>query len=322
MTRYVVIGGSGFVGQWLVKRLVENGETVLVDDIAPFPNKELVFEYRDIDIREKESLKNLNLNSGDIVIHLAANQYHLKPPRQGRKEYFFNTNFEGTKNVLETMYAAGCTRLVYFSTDMVYGKPDYLPVRTDHPKRPFGFYGASKYASESLCEEYRKKGINITIFRPRMIIGPGRLGVLKKLFKLIEYNLPVPLIGNGSNCYQMVSVFDVVEAICLSIEKDIPNKAYNLGSENPPTVFELMKNLIDKENSKSFILKTPGNLIKLVLSILGKLGLELLYKEQYEIADTQYIVDTSDTEKDLGWHPQYDDKKMLEDAYEEFIKTK
>lgn len=320
MTRFVIIGGSGFVGQWLVKRWVAEGRTMLVDDIAAFPDNNVGgFDYVDVDIRDEAALQRLRLSPNDVVIHLAANQYHLRPPRKGRKAYFFNTNVEGTRNILEAMEKGGCHRLVYFSTDMVYGKPDSLPVKTDHPKRPFGYYGASKWASETLCEAYREKGLNITIFRPRMIIGPGRLGVLKKLFRLIQWGLPVPLIGNGSNCYQMVSVFDVVEAICLAVQKGCPNKAYNLGSCNPPTVLSLMKALIHKERSRSVVLKTSGKWVKRVLGVLGAFGIEILCKEQYEIADEQYIVDTEETEKDLGWHPQFNDADMLQEAYRQYI---
>ena len=320
MTRFVIIGGSGFVGQWLVKRWAAEGRTMLVDDIAAFPDSDVDgFDYVDVDIRDEVALQRLRLSPNDVVIHLAANQYHLRPPRKGRKAYFFDTNVEGTRNVLEAMDRGGCRRLVYFSTDMVYGKPDAIPVKSDHPKRPFGFYGASKLASEELCETYRRKGMNITIFRPRMIVGPGRLGVLKKLFKLIQCGLPVPLIGDGSNCYQMVSVFDVVEAIGLAVKKDCPNKAYNLGSCNPPTVLELMNNLIEKERSRSVVLKTSGKWVKRVLEGLGALGLEILYKEQYEIADEQYIVDISETEKDLGWRPQFNDADMLQEAYQQYV---
>lgn len=71
---------------------------------------------------------------------------------------------------------------------------------------------ASKLATERLAEEYRAKGFKISIFRPRLIIGPGRLGILVKLFKLIDLNLPVPMIGGGNNPYQFISVFDCASA--------------------------------------------------------------------------------------------------------------
>lgn len=315
MSRYVVIGGSGFVGQWLVKTLVQRGADVLVDDIAPFPDNTQGFNYLNMDIRFQDQVKLIGFKPDDIVIHLAANQYHLKPPRKNRKEYFFETNYNGTENILREMYRIGCKNLIYFSTDMVYGKPLELPVKSDHPQNPFGFYGLSKQASEQLCREFREKKINITIFRPRMIIGPGRLGILKKLFKLIELNLPIPLIGDGRNCYQMVSVFDVVEAILQAVNKGIPNAEYNLGSINPPTVYNLLKETIIAANSKSLLVKTPGILVKNILSFLGKVGVELMYNEQYEIADQEYLLDISNTCAELDWQPKYSDTQMLIQAY-------
>ena len=59
----------------------------------------------------------------------------------------------------------------------------------EHPVAPLGEYGWSKQKTEELAAEWRKRGMSISLFRPRLIIGPGRLGILEKLFKLIDWNL-------------------------------------------------------------------------------------------------------------------------------------
>lgn len=174
---------------------------------------------------------------------------------------------------------------------MVYGKPQRLPVDINHNRKPYRPYGQSKKKAEDLCKLYRDKGINITIFRPRLIIGPGRLGVLGKLFFLINKNLPVPMIGNGANHYQMVSVLDCVSAIRFAVNKGVPNQEYNLGSKDPPSVEELLGNFIKRVRSNSFLIKTSGSLIKPILKLLDKLGLTLMSEEQFMIADENYIVD-------------------------------
>lgn len=313
MSRFVVIGGSGFVGQELIRLLKQKGHKEFINlDIVPPSDGENYYEQditRDI---------NFKFNSDDIVVHLAANQYHHKVPRQNRKEYFFSVNVEGTKNILEKMAKDGATRMIFFSTDMVYGKPQYLPVDTVHAKNPFGFYGQSKLEAEQICNNFRSKGVNITIFRPRMIIGKGRTGILCKLFKLMDMNLPLPMIGNGRNCYQMVSVIDCAEAIILAVKKDLPNKEYNLGSSNPPKVKDLLRDVVKNAKSHSIVLPTWGKGVKLVLAALGKIGIEIMYKEQYMIADENYLIDITETEKDLGWHPKYNDKDMLFEAYQDY----
>ena len=318
--KHIVIGADGFLGRHLTKSLLDDGLPVMGADIQSthrsFYNDA---PFTQIDLTSPDSLNQLPIAPDDILIHVAANQYHHTVPRKNRNNFFFDTNTEGTRNLIQAMDQAGCRNLIYFSTDMVYGKPDYLPVRTDHPKRPFGPYGESKIASEIICNEARENGFNITIFRPRLIMGPGRLGIMKKLFWLITHHLPVPMIGSGHNHYQMISVFDCVSAIRCALEKGITQKEYNLGSKNPPTVKTLLKTLIDHANSKSLLLPTYGPLVKNTLGFLGILGLELMFPEQYKIADIEYLVDISDTEKDLGWTPQYSDTDMLQTAFDYYL---
>lgn len=317
--KYYIIGGNGFVGRYLAKELARLNREVVVCDLQPCPHEMIPAEctYRQVDIRSKESLEYLfeNQGGGDfIVINLAANQYHTKVPRRA-KEYFFSVNTTGTSNLLEVIYEKGCRKLLMFTTDMTYGKPEYLPVDTRHPQRPFGPYGESKKAAENICRRYREKGMDITIMRPRMINGPGRAGILIKLFKLIDRNLPVPTIGNGKNHYQMVSVFDCVSAAIAAIDKGFPNKEYNLGSESSPDIRHLLQGVIRDAGSHSFVLPTPGRLVKFILGIFASLGMPIMYKEQYMIADEEYVLDISETVRDLDWRPRYNDEDMLKEAY-------
>ena len=305
--KYWIFGGCGFVGRYLAEALQERKEDVMVCDIvADAPCR--------VDVQDKKALNELPIEKDDIVINMAANQYHTKVPKD-REQYFRSVNTEGTRNLLEVMYEKGCHQYIMFSTDMTYGKPQYLPVDTRHPQNPFGPYGKSKCEAEHICQDYREKGMNITIFRPRMIMGPGRAGILLKLFKLIDLHLPVPTIGNGHNHYQMISVFDCVSAVLCAIDKGIPNKEYNLGSEQAPDVRTLLQNTIKYAGKHSIVIPTPGKLVKAVLRFLDNIGLTLMYPEQFMIADEEYILDITETEKELGWQPQYNDADMLAEAY-------
>jgi nucleoside-diphosphate-sugar epimerase len=316
--KYIVVGGSGFLGRYVTAELLSKGERVVVCDLVPPPQQRASagqLSYIHADVRRPDTLQELSMSPNDMVIHLAANQYHTAVPRKNREAYFSDTNAQGTRNVLERMAACGASRMVYFSTDMVYGKPVRLPVDEDHPKAPFGPYGLSKLASERICETFREQGFDITIFRPRMIIGPGRLGVLKKLFRLIANHLPVPLIGGGRNHYQMISVQDCTTAVLRAIEKGIPNQAYNLGSMQPPTVRELLQSVITYARSRSILVSTYGGAVKSVLSGLSVVGIELLYKEQYMIADENYLVDIARAQRELDWAPFYTDSDMIIEAF-------
>ncbi len=120
----------------------------------------------------------------------------------------------------------------------------------------------------------------------------------------------------------MISVFDCVSAIQCCLRKGIPNREYDLGSENPPTVRELLTGTIRKVGSHSILLPTNGGLVKSCLALLGKLGFDIMYREQYEIADENYIVDIAATKQELGWTPRYNDEDMLAQAYEYYEQEK
>jgi dTDP-glucose 4,6-dehydratase len=166
--------------------------------------------------------------------------------------------------------------------------------------------------------DWRKRGMRISLFRPRLIIGPGRLGILEKLFKLIDWNLPVPMIGSGKNPYQFVSVFDCAEAARLAWKAGVPNEAYNLGSLEPPPVRKLLSDLIAHAGSKSFLLPTPGWAVKRTLDLLDLVNLPIMDPEQYLIADEMCVLDVSKGGRELGWVPKFRDEDMLIAAYSEY----
>ncbi len=176
----------------------------------------------------------------------------------------------------------------------------------------------SKWETEQLAWTWREKGMNISLFRPRLIIGPGRLGILEKLFKLIDWNLPVPMIGSGRNPYQFISVFDCAEAARLAWKAGVPNEAFNLGSLNPPPVRKLLGDLIRHAGSKSLLIPTPGWAVKRTLDFLDLLNMPIMDPEQYLIADEDCLLDVSKAKRDLGWAPQYRDEDMLIAAYNEY----
>ncbi|MDQ8187863.1 NAD(P)-dependent oxidoreductase [Pelagicoccus sp. SDUM812002] len=320
--KHLIFGGDGFLGKELTKKLISKGEKVVIFDLkkteeAAIYKSDLV-THIEMDVTKTEDFALVDIQPDDVPYHFAARLLVPILPRGERKEYFWTALYEGTKNVLSFLERNNCKRMIYYTTDMVYGHTVHHPRFEDHPRAPLGPYGDAKLETEYLCEEYRKKGFNITIFRPRLIIGPGRLGILEKLFKLVDANLPVPTIGSGKNYYQFISVSDCANAVICAVENGIPNEAYNLGSLNPPTVNELLKKLINHANSKSFLIPTPAGLVKFTLDLFDRVGKPIMDPEQYLIADETCVLDVSKGERDLGWIPQDTDEDMLIAAYKTY----
>lgn len=320
---HIIIGGDGFVGSHLAADLAAMGEDVLVCDIQKSGHAHYAtVPFRQIDVTRPESVDAIPLKPSDVVYNLSAKMLSPIVTRRERHDFFWPVNYHGTKNILSWMEKNGANRLVHFTTDMIYGHSVTVPQDEDHPARPLGEYGESKLATETLAQSYRDKGFRIPIFRPRLIIGPGRLGILVKLFKLIDMNLPVPMIGSGRNPYQFISVFDCASACVAAWKADFPNSAYNLGSDDPPPVKKLLGDLIRHAGSKSILLPTPAALVKLTLDTLDAINLPIMDPEQYKIADEICILDTSKAKRELGWVPKHRDEDMLLAAYTEYRKGK
>ncbi|NHO43237.1 NAD-dependent epimerase/dehydratase family protein [Acetobacter fabarum] len=318
--RHIITGGSGFTGKVLIRQLLEQDAEIINFDIQPIndPNLSKKIKLIQGDIRSPADLAQLKLRPDDVVYHLAARQFANTVPRTGRDAWFNDVNVVGTHNIVHAMQAASTRLLVFFSTDMTYGKPKVCPIPPDYPQNPLGSYGRSKLQAECILRS--AEGISATIFRPRLITGYGRLGILGKLFYLIHKGLPVPMIGDGKNRYQMVGVEDCARAAILAVTKGCPSGPFNLGSEHPPTTRELLDGIIRHAHSRSKLLAVPAAPLKVLLAILDKLGLTLLYPEQFEIADADILLDTTATRTELGWSPSHDDIQMMNMAYDSFLK--
>ena len=318
--KHIVFGGDGFVGRVLAAKLVEEGEQVVVADIAKgdcphYANARWVR----VDVTQPADFRALEIASEDAVYNLSARMLSPIVTRAERRDFFWPVNYHGTLNILNAMEEAGASNLVHFTTDMVYGHTKTVPMYEDHPIEPLGEYGESKLATERLAQEWREeRGFDISLFRPRLIIGPGRLGILEKLFKLVDNHLPVPMIGAGRNPYQFVSVFDCADAACCAWKAGFPNEAYNLGSSNPPSVRKLLGRLIAEAGSRSVLLPTPGWAVKRTLDALDLVNMPIMDPEQYLIADEECLLDCSKAERELGWKARYSDDDMLVAAYREY----
>jgi len=321
--KHIIFGGSGFVGRYVVSELLDSGESVLICDLVR--GEPAVYEkaqFMRVDITDRDQVTRVPIATGDIVYNLAARMLHPIIPRRSRYEYFHSVDYHGAVHIIEAMERAGCDRLVQFSTDMVYGPLQTRPpVKVDHPRAPIGEYSASKKALEDYCIGKRSEGLKVSIFRPRLINGPGRVGILGRLFKLIKHGLPVPMIGNGENRYQMVSVFDCASAAVASARKGVVTGEFNLGSADPPTVRDLLRELIRQAGSRSALVPTPAAPIKAILRLMDRVNLPLLVPEQFEIADHDYVLDIEPTMRMLDWRPRYSDQRMMLDAYQQFLQA-
>ena len=140
--KHVIYGGDGFVGRHLAKKLLADGEEVVIADIVD-GNRAY---YRDAtfvraDVTRPSDVAKVPVAADDMVYNLSAKMLSPLQVRAKRHEFFYPVNYDGTKNIIEAMDNVGAEKLVHFTTDMIYGHTVTYPMTEDHPVSPLGEYG-------------------------------------------------------------------------------------------------------------------------------------------------------------------------------------
>ena len=317
--KVLITGGAGFLGLHLAKFFSKKKYEVYLLDIGDFDKREYpqkchFFKY---DIRDSYSVNSLIRKFKiDYVIHAAAALPLWK------SQDIFEINVNGTKSILQSSLKNNVRRVIYISSTAVYGIPKRHPIYENDERIGVGPYGQSKIEAENLCFQFIKKGLNITIIRPKTFLGTHRLGVFEILFDWIHDGKKIPLIGNGNNRYQLLDVDDLIEAIYLFTKNDSKkyNEAFNIGAEKFLTIKGDFETFFKTIKSESRIFPTSAFLVKRALWIFEKLKLSPLYQWVYDTADKDSFVSIKKITKTLSWHPKYSNSDALIKAYRWYFK--
>lgn len=314
---FLITGGTGFLGCHLARDLVKRGHHVRLLDLETLNEPDLWGRVENYvgDIRNKILVERLMVNV-DVVIHAAA-ALPLAKPSEVR-----DTTIRGTRIVLEAAKKNKVKRVVYISSTAVYGVPKKHPILESDPRIGVGPYGEAKIAAEELCEKFRKQKMIISIIRPKTFIGTGRLGVFQILFDWVRRGCKIPVIGDGSNRYQLMDVEDLANAVWLAASKPalLANDTFNVGAKKFETVEKDLNNFFRKVGSESRVMKTPAKLIKGTLAALERLRLSPLYAWVYATADKDSFVSTAKIEKKLGWRAKHSNTDTLVRTFEWYAK--
>ncbi|MCB1084715.1 MAG: SDR family oxidoreductase [Chlamydiia bacterium] len=265
--RALVTGGAGFIGSHLSELLLEKGHTVTVIDslrsgrVTNFEtfkdNPALTFAQADI-----RNLKEIQpyFEGIDWVFHLAA-LADVVPSIESPREYY-ETNVDGTFNVLECAKEAKVKRFLYTASSSCYGIPDHYPTPETAPIRPQYPYALTKYLGEELVmhweQVYHLPALSLRLFN---VYGPrarttGTYGAVFGVFLTQKLNSkPLTVVGDGNQTRDFTFVKDVARAFLNAAESDISGEILNVGSGNHYSVNRIVELL--GEDSVN-IPKRPG----------------------------------------------------------------
>lgn len=313
--KILVTGGAGFIGSNFIRYMIKKypdykivnldlltyaGNLENLRDVQEHPN----YKFVRGDIADCCLVNNIfKKEQFDYAVNFAA-ESHVDRSIQNSKQ-FIRTNVEGTRVLLDAAKNFGIGKFIQISTDEVYGSLGETGLFTEEsPLKPNNPYSASKAGADLLVRSYHKTfGIPINIVRSSNNFGPYQFP--EKLIPLMIINAlnnrELPIYGDGLQVRDWLFVEDSCEAIDLVLHNGKVGEIYNIGGNNERTNIEIVKKILN-------VLGKPETLIKYVKDRPGH--------------DRRYAIDSTKIREQLGWIPNHNFDKSLEETIKWYLNNK
>ena len=322
MKKFVVTGGSGFIGSNLVKFLLKKNYFVInIDKLSysasPYnlkgmsKNKKYRFFKQDIN-NQTQIYKILNRYKPSGIFNLAA-ETHVDRSIDSPTN-FVKSNILGLYNLLETLkkYSKkNKIKLVHVSTDEVYGDVKIgKKSQETSPYNPSSPYSATKASADLLIKSFvRTYNLPIVISNCCNNYGPNQFPekLIPKLIYNIINNKPLPIYGKGKNSREWIHVIDHCEALLKIFFNGKIGESYNVGSNQNINNINLTKKLLKIAKNKS-------------LKINKKV--KIVFVKDRPGHDFRYALNSSKILKKLRWKAKISLQKGLSQTLDWYINNK
>lgn len=231
--RVFVTGGTGFIGSHLVHKLLARGDSVTALARSPENAAAQSLEAAGAiitagDITERESMR-AGMDRAEVVYHVAG--WYKVGVRDKSPAYAINV--EGTRNTIGLASELGVPRIVYVSTQGVFGNTEGKTIEPVFPQRDewLSEYDRTKYLAHGVAHEFVEQGAPVIICCPGLVYGPDDTSQIGNFIHLLlERKLPM-LPGARNSGGSWVHVEDVADGLIAAADKGKPGETYVLGGD-------------------------------------------------------------------------------------------
>jgi UDP-glucose 4-epimerase len=304
--RYLITGGSGYIGSRLVDHLSGRPQTdaIVVADIRPPASFRPKTTFTVLNVRDKAAVRDLLMRERpDCVVHLA---FLLDPIHDEAAMYDVDVN--GTQNVLEAASAAGVQQMLVTSSTTAYGAfaDNSVPLSEDDPVRgtPDFSYARDKAEADRLCQLWALQHPErvMTIVRPCIVFGADVDNSIVRLWLKSPFRAD---FGLGDTPMQFVHIDDVAEALILLLEGR-HSGAFNVAGDGYLSLVEA-SDLIGMKARR-----VPYGLYKKLAAALWKARISEAPAGQLEFVIHPWVASTEKLKKTTGWAPRWTSREVFE----------
>jgi UDP-glucose 4-epimerase len=297
--RYVITGGSGYIGSRLVDHLSkrEDTEQIVVCDVRPPAASDPRVEFERLDVRDAPACRRvLERVKPDALVHLA---FILNPSHD--EHFMYEVDVNGTHNVLAAASDAGTEQVLVTTSGVAYGAfPDNpVPITEDHPVRGVAdfSYARDKTESDRLCQLWalRHPERTMTIVRPCIVFGPNVDNYLLRLWTKAPFQADV---GQLESKIQFVHEDDVVDGIIRLLEGRHAG-AFNVAGDGEMTLRETA------DATGTPIRKMPMFAYRLLAKVLWALRVSEAPPGQVAFAVHPWVLSNEKLKRETGWSPRH-----------------
>ncbi len=304
--RYLITGGSGYIGTRLVDRLSrrEDTERIVICDVAPPRTFVPKTEFEKVDVRDRQAVRAaVERAKPDVLVHLA---FILNPTHD--EGFMYDVDVNGTSNVLDAAAAAGVGQVLVTTSAVAYGAfPDNpVPLTEDDPVRgvPRFSYARDKTESDRICQLWAHENPDriVTIVRPCIVFGPNVDNYLVRLWTKTPFTADV---GTLDQQIQFVHEDDVVEAVT-GLLLGRHGGAFNVAGDGVLDVAECAS-LIGLPRRR-----VPLGAMRRLSSLLWRLRVSEAPPGALEFAVHPWIVSNEKLKRETGWEPRFSSRETFE----------
>jgi nucleoside-diphosphate-sugar epimerase len=309
----LVTGGSGFLGQAIVRRLIARGDTVRSLQRSEVPElTSLGVESIRGDIGDR-SIVQKAIAGCQTVFHVAA-----KAGVWGRYDEYHRANVTGTEHVISASQSEGVQRLVYTSSpSVVFNGQDEAGIdeSVPYPKKYLAHYPQTKAAAERLVVAANSPGLATVSLRPHLIWGPGDNHLFPRLIQRAKAG-QLRRVGNGQNLVDATYIDNAADAHVLASDRlepgaPVAGKCYFISNGEPLPLWDLIDRMLACASlppvNRSISATTAygiGRLLELIFKTTGRLDEPRMTRFVARQLSTSHWFRLDAARRDFGYNPK------------------